>query len=201
MMNFSTGSSRFNHDPDAAGYDADVTDETNPIRDGYGRTLAWVAGQANRMCRCPAGGSEPWVLDLGCGTGNSILPLRPEISVTAVDISRNMVRIARAKLPGRTISWEIDDILHYVDSRPLEGFDTIISTYALHHLTPAERQTLFLRIGEKTHVDVSVVVGDLMYADESDRRRIIDFYGQAYPDLAADFADEFFWKKSSLTFF
>ncbi len=36
----------FNHDEWAAGYDADVADETNPIRAGYQATLEWVVERA-----------------------------------------------------------------------------------------------------------------------------------------------------------
>jgi hypothetical protein len=33
---------RFNHDTEVDGYDDDVADESNPIRNGYGATLDWV---------------------------------------------------------------------------------------------------------------------------------------------------------------
>jgi hypothetical protein len=53
----------FNHDEWAAGYDADVADETNPIRAGYQATLGWVVERA-------AVGPDDAVVDLGIGTGN-----------------------------------------------------------------------------------------------------------------------------------
>ena len=40
---------------------------------------------------------------------------------------------------------------------------------------------------------VRVIVGDLMYANEADKARIIAKFQSAHPDLADDFEDEFFW--------
>lgn len=180
----STFADYFNHDPDASGYDQDIANESHPIRAGYEATLSWVGSRVT----APAA-----VLDLGAGTGNTIRKLPQRCRVTAVDISQNMVNIAKTKLNGRQVTFVIDDILHYVAANDLSGFDAIVSTYALHHLTPGERATLFELIHAKTKTAVRVVVGDLMYQNAADRRRIIEKFQPTHPGIAADFADEFFW--------
>jgi SAM-dependent methyltransferase len=55
----------FNHDPYASRYDADVSQEDNPIRAGYGAVHTWLGQMV---------AEDTAVLDLGCGTGNTILP-------------------------------------------------------------------------------------------------------------------------------
>jgi SAM-dependent methyltransferase len=55
----------FNHNPYASRYDADVRQEDNPIRAGYSAVQAWLGQMV---------AEDTAVLDLGCGTGNTILP-------------------------------------------------------------------------------------------------------------------------------
>ena len=174
----------FNHDDDADRYDRDVTREEHPIRTGYRATVSWVGS------RVRPGAS---VLDLGSGTGNTIRSIPADCSVTAVDISMNMTKLAQAKLKDRSVDFVVEDILAFVDRTRIDRYDFIISTYAFHHLMPEERGHLFAMIREKCGHDATVVVGDLMYKDSADRDRIIDKYRATYPGLAADFEDEYFW--------
>jgi cyclopropane fatty-acyl-phospholipid synthase-like methyltransferase len=80
-----------------------------------------------------------------------------------------------------------------VAANDLSAFDAIVSTYALHHLTPQERKTLFELMHAKTKTAVDVVIGDLMYQNDADRRRIIEKFQPTHPGMASDFEDEFFW--------
>ncbi len=148
----------FNHDRDAANYDTDVTREEHPIRTGYRATLEWIGAHVS------PGGT---VLDLGTGTGNTILALPAGCVVTAVDVSVEMTRIARTKIEHRAVSFVHSDIMEYVDRTHLGVFDFVVSTYALHHLTPDERRWLLQRLAAKAKPGVRVLVGDLMYASDS----------------------------------
>ena len=174
----------FNHDPDAPEYDEDVTREEHPIRTGYRATLDWVGSHAV---------AGQMVLDLGAGTGNTIMTLPVECAVTGVDVSSEMVRIARTKTVQYDVSFVQEDIMEYVDHADLRMFDVIVSTYALHHLTPDERRWLFLRCAEKMKPGVHIIVGDLMYENDRDRERIFRVYKESHPSLEEDVADEFFW--------
>lgn len=174
----------FNHDHDAKEYDLDVTREEDPIRTGYASLMAWLGTRA-----APATG----VLDLGAGTGNTIRALPQDCEVTAVDISVKMIEIAKLKLADRSVSYVIGDILDYITRAPLQHFDVIVSTYALHHLTPQEREHLFTAIRRRSDAHPHILVGDLMYRNEADRNRILLKFAARHPELAEEMDDEFFW--------
>lgn len=175
----------FNHDEDAEGYDLDVTREEDPIRTGYASLMAWVGGRIARDAN---------VLDLGSGTGNTIRALPPGCHVTAVDISVKMLEISKLKLANRPVTYVVGDILDYVTKAPLGQFDSIVSTYALHHLTPEERDLLFTTIRRTAGRHPHILVGDLMYKNARDRDRILQKFAEHYPELSAAMNEEFFWE-------
>ena len=174
----------FNHDSDAPDYDQDVQREGNPIRAGYSALLAWIGGQVPQTAS---------VLDLGSGTGNTIRALPASCRVTAVDVSQQMTEIARTKLADRPVEFVIEDIMTYLEGNDLEGFDCVVSTYALHHLTPEERSWLLSSLCSRNRPGTHVLIGDLMYRDDGDRARILEAYSPTYPDLGEVFEEEFLW--------
>jgi putative AdoMet-dependent methyltransferase len=174
----------FNHDPYASRYDADVSQEDNPIRAGYGAVHTWLGQMV---------AGDTAVLDLGCGTGNTSLALPASCRLTAVDISRNMIAIAREKLADRHVTFHISDILAYVHMADLQQFDVVVSCYALHHLLDEEKLRLFDCLQGEMKRNGRVLIGDLMLKNERDRQRILDKYAHSHPDLAEAFAEEFFW--------
>jgi methylase of polypeptide subunit release factors len=102
---------KFNHDDEAPGYDEDVADERNPIREGYSALLRWVVDQAS------AGGSSS-VLELGTGTGNLAILLENFDRMVCVDISANMLGTARAKLADRpNVEYVQADLLQCFEAR------------------------------------------------------------------------------------
>ena len=127
----------FNHDEWAAGYDADVADETNPIRAGYQATLEWVVERA-------AVGPDDAVVDLGIGTGNLARLLPPCRRLVGVDVSPKMLELAAPKL-GPAVELVTADVLE-VFERP-DRYDAVVSTYAIHHLTADEKAALGRRRG------------------------------------------------------
>lgn len=58
---------KFNHDSIACEYDENVQDENNPVRAGYQALLAWIQEKAQY---------SRVIVDLGCGTGNTIQALQ-----------------------------------------------------------------------------------------------------------------------------
>lgn len=174
---------RFNHDPIADVYDDSISDETNPIRTGYGDMMKWVTDTTDK--------SET-VLDLGCGTGNTSLPLGHAKEIYAVDISENMLILAKQKLQGRDITFVQDDLLHFVTTTKLR-FDAVVSTYAMHHFVEEEKMILLENIYSLLEEGGIFVLGDLMFHDgeyEQEMRK-------KYPGLKEDFDEEFFWNVKS----
>jgi putative AdoMet-dependent methyltransferase len=176
----------FNHDEDAAGYDVDVLDESHPIRADYDAVLNWVSEKS-------ATTHEALVLDLGCGTGNLSLRLNHFKRLVCVDISDNMLDLARSKLASfDNVEFVKADLLEYFDDAPV--FDTIASTYAIHHLTEAEKSILFERIYHSLHPDGIAIFGDLMFADEAAQVQLVQKYqNEGRSDVTTDIQDEFFW--------
>lgn len=172
---------KFNHDPIADDYDQNVIDESNPIRTGYAELLAWVQEQVD--------GSKH-IVDLGCGTGNTTKGLRGSESVICVDISENMLVIAREKLQENSkISFVRSDLLEFCQNSPAQGIDALVSTYAIHHLTQQEKHSLFSDIYEMLEKGGKAVFGDLMFENKQEEQKM----REKYSDLIEDFDDELFW--------
>ena len=178
----------FNHDEDAADYDADVRNEFHPIRAGYEATLAWVIEQASIQ-------PDDVVLDLGSGTGNLSVRVPDCAELLCVDISAKMTEIARDKLKTRpNVRFIHADLLEYVHQDD-QRFDAILSTYAVHHLTDNEKLVLFQHVWERLNPGGRAVFGDLMVENESAFEGLkAHFRASGHPDVALDMDDEFFWR-------
>lgn len=178
---------KFNHDADAWDYDLDVSHEADPIRAGYQALLDWVAASA-------ATNGNSVVLDLGAGTGNLSSRLPAVGQLVCVDISQAMSDIGRRKLAARqNVAWEQLDLLEYFD-QPRGPFDAVVSTYAIHHLTEAEKALLFKRIAAVLRAHGRAVFGDLMFENPPARQRFLRHCRQSGQEkLAQTVEDEFFW--------
>ena len=178
---------RFNHDPQAHGYDADVAEETSPIRAGYAAALAWVAERCNSA-------APEHILELGCGTGNLTTRL-DAARISAVDISIRMLAQAAEKSgPRRHVQFVQADMLGFSRTLPAGSFDVITSTYALHHLTESEKPILLGLLARALRPAGRIVVADLMFACAADRERILaEFRRTGQGSIATDICDEFFW--------
>lgn len=171
---------KFNHDFIASKYDEDVADESHPIRTGYKSLLEWVSQKAEK---------SHVLIDLGCGTGNTVLELKHFEKVYCVDVSQNMLAIAKEKLKEKeNIEFVQTDLFSFFDSFD-KPFDTVISTYAIHHLTQREKHQFLRKIHAALPKGGRVIFGDLMFeskAYEVEMRK-------KYPKLEEEFDDEFFW--------
>ncbi|HAA55504.1 MAG TPA: hypothetical protein DCE42_12155 [Myxococcales bacterium] len=184
----STHSAKFNHDPYAASYDQSVQHETHPIRAGYEATLQWVIDKA-------AIRETDDVLDLGVGTGNLSSRIHTFHTLTCVDVSRQMIKIAQQKLDRfQSVEYYEADILSFL-STTHKRFDVIVSTYTVHHLTEDEKAHLFGFVAKCLRPGGRAVFGDLMFLNEEAELDAIQTYeAQAQQDVAADIRDEFFWR-------
>lgn len=175
-------SKKFNHDSISEGYDEDVKNENNPIREGYQELLNWAVKKAK---------DSKVIIDLGCGTGNTILSLLKLDKVYCVDISQNMLDIAKDKLKdkGEIIFVKSDLLIFDEEIKNNKEIDTIISTYAIHHLIQKEKHQLFEKIYEFLSKGGKVIFGDLMF-ENKDKENLIRI---KYPHLIKYFDDEFYW--------
>ena len=109
------------------------------------------------------------VLDLGCGTGavsKAIADRYPLAEITGVDLSENMLEMARVKLDGR-IECIQADFNQFAFPRQ---YDLIVSSLAMHHLaTDDDKRTFYRKIyaalspgGQFTNIDIVAGASDAL---------------------------------------
>ncbi len=96
-------------------------------------------------------------IDLGCGTGtvaSAVLKAFPNAHVTCLDLAKNMITMARAKLARYPhVNYIVGDF-HRIDG----NHDVVLSSLALHHLpTDADKQQIYRRIYD------SLIPGGVFY--------------------------------------
>jgi len=131
------------------------------------------------------------LVDLGCGTGNTSIQISSDKKIYCVDISQNMLDLAKEKLKNNQyIVFIKNDLLGFFDDFENDKqIDTIISTYAIHHLTQDEKHFLFEKIFNFLPKGGKVIFGDLMFRSKEYENQMKD----KYPDLVEDFDDELYW--------
>jgi putative AdoMet-dependent methyltransferase len=183
----------FNHDADAAGYDDDVQNEADPIRAGYRQVLRWVVEQARIT-------PTSRVLELGSGTGNLSRLIATCGELVAVDVSENMEAAASLKLRHLKNRRFIKADILEAFGLDLGKFDAVISTYAVHHLTDEEKQSLFQLVFGCLVPGGRAVFGDLMLPNIASREETRQQYLRKGDRATAEaISDEFFWSVDSAT--
>jgi SAM-dependent methyltransferase len=93
------------------------------------------------------------ILEIGCGTGGLTRALGtrcgPGASVLGIDLSPEMIRVARARTTGGSIRYECGDFFELELPRGENGgFDVVVSVATMHHLPllPALRRMVDLLV-------------------------------------------------------
>lgn len=118
-------------------YDAQREHVIPSLREFYGAAV-WIADTDRE---------DPRILDLGAGTGllsAMMLQRYPKAEITLLDISEQMLGVARARFAScgnmRYIVADFRDV-------PLGGpYDIICSALSIHHLSSEEKRRLFSRV-------------------------------------------------------
>ncbi|MDD1684962.1 MAG: class I SAM-dependent methyltransferase [Methanoregula sp.] len=123
--------------PIAAQYDAQREHIIPEMKQYYGAAV-WAA---------EAPGHAPAILDIGAGTGllsAMILQKFPGARMTLMDIAANMLDVAKERFAGREkIRYVVSD---YSVSDLRGPYDLVCSALSIHHLSPEDKQRLFVRI-------------------------------------------------------
>jgi len=115
----------------------------------------------------------PNVLEIGTGTGlltEMFLEKYPNAKMDLVDISEEMLDIAKQRLSGNTnLTFHLKNIM---DFKPEEGklYDTIISSLAIHHLSLEEKKEIYSKFGEwikpeGIFVNAEMIAAETKYLD------------------------------------
>ncbi len=142
-----------------------------PLMDQYYGAAVWAAESA---------GNNPSILDIGAGTGllsALMLDKFPTAELTLLDISENMLCIAKERFTGRkNVRYVVSD---YSRSELGGEYDIICSALSIHHLTTEDKRLLFHKIFASLKPG-----GMFVNADQSDgetqyfRRRYLDYWNK-----------------------
>ncbi|WP_033541000.1 class I SAM-dependent methyltransferase [Planococcus sp. CAU13] len=103
------------------------------------------------------------VLDIGFGTGVLTTRLYENgHQIDGIDFSEEMIAIAQEKMPkARLLQGDITNGL----PEPIasSSYDTIISTYALHHLTDEEKTVFIETLLKQLKPDGKIYIGDIAF--------------------------------------
>lgn len=106
------------------------------------------------------------VLDLGCGTGTvsaAVVNAFPNASVACVDISQNMLEMARIKLSGNAgITYICSDFYDFDFDKK---YDAVVSSLALHHLiTDSDKLEFYKKINKGLNPGGILINADVVLA-------------------------------------
>jgi tRNA (cmo5U34)-methyltransferase len=110
------------------------------------------------------------VLDLGAGTGllSAMIAGRfPRSRVTLVDLSVEMLRVARRRLAGEPGRFEFRTMDYARKPLPLTdgGYDLVVSALSIHHLTHGDKKELFGKVRRSLTVGGYFVNADQIAGD------------------------------------
>jgi putative AdoMet-dependent methyltransferase len=109
------------------------------------------------------------VIDIGTGTGNLAARfLARGLHVLGIEPSGEMRKICQEKYPEMIV--EEGDFLTIPLYLP--RVDLVVSAYALHHLTPAEKVEAVIEMKRLLNPKGRVVIADLMFRNAAEERRI-----------------------------
>lgn len=115
----------------------------------------------------PDNKKNPKILDLGCGTGNitqKALMRFPDAEVTCLDLSENMIEIAKDKLSDfEKIEYIVGD---FTQMQIETKYDVILSSLALHHIpNDEEKEAMYKDIYEALEKDGVFYNADVIKAN------------------------------------
>lgn len=109
----------------------------------------------------PASNEHLSLLDLGCGTGIQLERLfdkMPNLSVTGIDLSQEMLNVLKDKYPGRILNLLCQS---YFDTDfDIDRYNYALSTYSLHHFSESEKSVLYKRIFNSLKDEGIFIEGD-----------------------------------------
>lgn len=131
------------------------------------------------------------VVEFGAGTGNLTLKLLTKgYNVIVVEPSIAMREIAQRKLENQSVSFIDGDFLQFP---AFADIDTIVSTFAFHHLNDLEKAMAVKLYGKLLREGGKIVFADTMYESEKAYENSIqEAKDQDFIQLAYDLQTEYY---------
>ncbi len=121
----------------AEGYDEHMLNEVKGCKEGYEKMSELVPEGAENL------------LDLGCGTGlelERIFERFPEISVSGIDMTAEMLKLCRKKFIGKKLSLICGD--YFKTDFGTNRFDAAVSFQTMHHFGKEMKEELYRHVWE-----------------------------------------------------
>jgi putative AdoMet-dependent methyltransferase len=163
-------------------YDSFVAGEDDEYREVFANYDAILDGVVARAIGT--------VLEFGVGTGNLTNKLLDAgYIVYGIEPSNEMRAIAKQKLPTG-VSITDGDFLNF---KVPQQVDTIVSTYAFHHLTDEEKRTAVEKYSQLLSKGGKIVFADTIFTDrEAYDKTVQDAIALGYHNLANDLKTEYY---------
>jgi putative AdoMet-dependent methyltransferase len=173
---------------------ASTYDET--VYGGNGEYVEVFAGY-DQILQSVAERTSGTVLEFGVGTGNLTAKLVAlGRRVLGVEPSLEMRKLARHRFADVPIY--DGDFLHF--QVPVQQVDSIVSTYAFHHLTDEEKQVAGRRFNALLPTGGKVIFADTVFVDEDAKQNAISRAKlEGRPNLAQDLATEYYTTVPEMT--
>lgn len=115
-------------------YDEHMLNDVQGCKEGYLKMAEYVPDNSRKL------------LDLGCGTGlelEAIFRKLPDLSVTGIDICKEMLKVLEEKYKGKNIKLIAGD---YFTADFGRGFDCAVSFQSMHHFSKEKKAELYSKI-------------------------------------------------------
>ena len=162
----------------AAGYEQHMRESVECVDEYYGRLAEHITQ-----------GKEIRLLDLGCGTGlelDEIFKVNPDVYVTGIDLSENMLALLHAKYAGRKSPPKLICGSYFDVDFGTGIYDIAVSAQTLHHFSHEKKTRLYTKIRqslkpggfylEADYTADSKEEEDLFYTDAENRGSQTDGY-------------------------
>ena len=128
-------------------------------------------------------------IDIGCGTGAfSIYASKYLKKIYAVDVSKEMLKIAKAKAKVAEIKNIEFCNSGFLQFQPDKKVDVVFSKWAFHHLPDYWKQAALLNINKMLKPDGILLLSDLVFKFDPDFEKNTD---DMLDELSKDFSKEF----------
>jgi putative AdoMet-dependent methyltransferase len=158
--------------------------------DGHNQEYKEVFAGYEQILEAVAECSIGHVVEFGVGTGNLTKKLLDKsLNVTGIEPSVPMRKIAKTKL-GAKVRILDGDFLNFPE---IINIDTIVSTYAFHHLTDKEKGEAIAKYGKLLSKGGRIVFADTMFESVEDyNNAIVKAREHGFHNLAKDLKTEYY---------
>lgn len=169
----------------ASAYDSTVSGEDPEYKDVF-INYPFMLGEAAKH-------AQGRTVEFGPGTGNlTQLLINKGLEVIPVEPSKEMAEIGEQKTG---VKFQSGDFLHY----DVDAADTIISSFAFHHLTDEEKETALKDYLSILSDDGRIIILDTIFNSAEEKQSMIEHYSSlGYQNLVEDLHREYYPLKETM---